>query len=219
MATTLFVIASDFIAINIVIRILVSDIIKVNGCSSFLIIQPRTGVAKVVVLIILAAKLPTNINLIAGAAEVFITNGNHTNKAVGIAIASANTKGAGVHFYNIDFYLNGVRLATGVQLHVDIFKITQVIHALHAAACILSVKGLAGLELHFPGNNVILTFLVTLNLEALYQALVYSHLQGAILLHVYIGNTGQNVAGRTIFFFQLLHAFIDLLKISNFTLF
>ena len=145
LTATLFIIACDFVAVNIVVSIFVGNIIEIDGSCSFLVIQPRTSVAKVVVFVILAAKLPTNINLVTSTAEVFITNGNHAYEAISVAVASANTKGAGVHFYNVDFYLDRVRLTTGIQLYVYIFKIAQIIHALHAATSILRIERLARL--------------------------------------------------------------------------
>ena len=145
LTATLFIIACDFVAVNIVVSIFVGNIIEIDGSCSFLVIQPRTSVAKVVVLVILSAKLPTNINLVTSTAEVFITNGNHAYEAISVAVASANTKGAGVHFYNVDFYLDRVRLTTGIQLYVYIFKIAQIIHALHAATSILRIERLARL--------------------------------------------------------------------------
>ena len=218
LTATLFVITGNFVTVDIVIGIFVGNIVKVNGSTGFLVIQPGAGIAEVIVLVILAAELPAQVNLVTDAAEVLITDGNHAYKAVGIAVACADTEGTGVHFNYGNFYFNTVRLTARVQLNINVFKIAQVIYALHAAAGSLGIERLTFFQLHFTGNNIILGFYVALNLEAFNNAFVDSNLQSTVLFHMHVGNTRQDVTVGTVFLFQLLYAFIDILQISDFAL-
>ena len=218
LTATFFVVTGNFIAVDIVIGIFVGNIVKVNGSTGFLVIQPGAGIAEVIVLVILAAELPAQVNLVTDTAEVLIADGNHAYKAVSIAVACADTEGAGIHFNYGNFYFNTVRLTARIQLNVNVFKIAQVIYALHTAAGSLGIERLTFFQLHFTGNNIILGFYVALNLEAFNNAFVDSNLQSTVLFHMHVGNTRQDVTVGTVFLFQLLYAFIDILQISDFAL-
>ena len=215
LTATLFVIAGDFVTIDIIVSIFIRDIVQVQRCAGFLAVNPRTGIAEIIVLVILAAELPADVNLVAGTTEVFITDRNHADKAVCIAVASADTKGTRVHLDYGNFYLNSVRLTTRVQLDIYVFKIAKVINALHTATCILRIEGLALLQTHLADNNVILRLNVALHLKVLNIALVDGNLQRPVLLHMHVGNTRQDIAAGTVFLFELLHAFIYILEVSN----
>ena len=116
LTATFFVVAGNFVTVAIVVGIFVGDIVKIDGSAGFLAVQPGAGIAEVIVLVILAAELPTQVNLITDTAEVLIADGNHAYKAVSIAVAGTDAKGTGVHFNYGNFYFNTVRLTARIQL-------------------------------------------------------------------------------------------------------
>ena len=80
LTATFFVVAGNFVTVNIVIGIFVGDIVKVNGSTGFLVIQPGAGIAEVIVLVILAAELPAQVNLVTNTTEVLIADGTMPTK-------------------------------------------------------------------------------------------------------------------------------------------
>ena len=214
LAAALFIVTSNFIGVDIIVCIFVGNIIQYDAGLGFLVVNPRFYIGKFIVLVIYAAELPAYINAVAGAAEVSVADGNHADKAVSVAVACTDTESTGVHFLNGNFNFHGVRFLARVKFNIYVFKITEVINALHAAAGILGVKRLAFFQLHFTGNNVIFGFYVAFNLKVFNNAFVYQQKQSAVRQHADISNARQYIALLVVFRFKALHFDINVFNIN-----
>ena len=148
--SALLVIPGNFITVTVIIRIFVSQIIQgqVQGC--FFFIQPGLPITKFIVPVVCAAKFPTDLDAVAGTPEVFIAYRNHAHKPVGITIAGADTKGAGIHFRNSNFHFHRIRFPARVQFHVNVFKKAQVLNPVQGAAGQGRIKGFAFFQANLP---------------------------------------------------------------------
>lgn len=170
------------------------------------IVNPWMGVGNGVVLAVsCAAEFPVEVHLVAGAAEVGITQFHDTYGAVGIGVAGTYSDDTGFLFNHIDFdnYIMFIFLARK-KLHVYIFEVAQVVQSFHASAGLELVEGFALLQLQFAGNDLIPCLIIAYQNDVFHHTFGNIHMEGAVGGNIHGRNGNEHVALFQVQVFNLL---------------
>ena len=207
----------DFMAFGIIVIIFINTV--ENRCAQgvAVIIDPGMGIGNGVVLAIpCAAEFPVEVHLVAGAAEVGITQFHDTYGAVGVGVAGTYGNDTGLLFNHIDFddYIMFIFFARQ-ELHVHIFKVAQVVQSFHAAACLELIEGFAFLQLQLAGDNLILGLVIAYNDNIFHYAFRNIYVKGAVRRNIDRRNGNKHVALFQVEIFDLFQLLVHQHEVEN----
>ena len=165
---------------------------------------------------IAAAELVSEIDCVADAPEVPIAETDEADKPVLARIAGADGKAARALFDHVDFQHDRVRLGARIELHIDVFKESQVVHALHTAARFFRVERLARLHTHLASDNAILRLRVAFDRIAFQFALVDGDLQVAVATDIEVVDLDEDIAVLMVAIGDLLEVFMQRFRVQEF---
>lgn len=173
-------------------------------------IDPRAGVGDGIVLTVAGtAEFPVEIDLIACAAEVRITELDDTDRTVRVRVAGTNRDDTGLLLDDVDLDDDIVFIFFArEQLHVDIFKVAQIIKPFHRAACLEFIEGLALLHLEFAEDDFVLRLIIADELDIFDNTFRNMDLQDALWRHFHIRDGDEHVALLEVGIFDLLELLV-----------
>ena len=203
-------------ALGIIVIVFVDTVENGAAQGVAIIVNPGMGVGNGVVLAVpCAAEFPVEIDLVASAAEVGITQFHDTYGAVGIGVAGAYGDDTGLLFNHIDFddYIMFIFLARQ-ELHVDIFEVAQVVKPFHAAAGLEFIEGLTLLQFQFPGNDLFFCLFIAYDDDIFHHPFGNIHMEGAVSGHIDGRNGNEHVALFQIEIFDFLQLLVHQYKVQ-----
>ena len=209
-AASSLIVFCDGIAVRIIVIVFIDAVEDGSPEGVAIGIDPRAGVGDGIVLTVAgAAEFPVEIDLIACAAEVRITELDDADCTVRVRVAGADSDDAGLLLDNIDLDDDIMFIFfAGEQLHVDIFKVTQIIESFHGAACLEFIEGLALLHLEFAEDDFVLRLIIADELDIFDDTFGNMDFQDALRRHFYIRDGDEHVALLEVGIFDLLELLV-----------
>ena len=149
------------------------------------------------------------IDFIACAAEVRITELDDADRTVRVRVAGADSDDTGLLLDNVDFDDDIVFIFfAGEQLHIDIFEVAQIIESFHGAACLEFIEGLALLHLEFAEDDFVLRLIIADELDIFDDTFGNMNFQDALRRHFHIRDGDEHVALLEVGIFDLLELLV-----------
>ena len=209
-AASSLIVFCDGIAVRIIVIVFIDAVEDGSPEGVAIGIDPRAGVGDGIVLTVAgAAEFPVEIDFIACAAEVRITELDDADCTVRVRVAGADSDDAGLLLDNIDLDDDIMFIFfAGEQLHVDIFEVAQIIESFHGAACLEFIEGLALLHLEFAEDDFVLRLIIADELDIFDDTFGNMDFQDALRRHFYIRDGDEHVALLEVGIFDLLELLV-----------
>ena len=209
-AASSLIVFCDGIAVRIIVIVFIDAVEDGSTEGVTVVIDPRAGVGDGIVLTVAGAtEFPVEIDLIACAAEVRITELNDADCTVRVRVAGADSDDTGLLLNDVDLDDDIVFIFFArEQLHIDIFEVAQIIESFHGAACLEFIEGLALLHLEFAEDDFVLRLIIADELDIFDDTFGNMDFQDALRRHFHIRDGDEHVALLEVGIFDLLELLI-----------